>query len=199
MAVHDISPAFVKIDYETEYARHKMTIPTVPVSVAAGGGALGLNKYLFTLRSPNVPYAVGTAIQDFLALLKEIAQSNTHFTGAVLYTKADADSPAIPVASEAFDVQGTANAGGTQPHKATQITYSYRTDLFGKLRLILLDAPIPEVRKYRTVGAGSDEDNVHQYVIASESWLAGRDGGAPASFVSTSQTYNDRLERAYTR
>ena len=198
MARHDISPAFIEIAYQSNFGRHKMRVPSVEI-LANPIPAGGLNDWVFNLRGGNVSVGVGTAVNDFLTLWKVCFPPTTIFDTVTAYQKADANHPAVPVAQETIEVAGTEITPSGWTKKATQMTMSFRTSLFGKLRLVGLDVNMSEVLKVRALTGYPGFIAVKNYVIASESWIAGQDGGAPMSFAGLSWTINDRLERAYNR
>lgn len=198
MARHDISPAFVEIAYQSAWGRHKARIPSVDVYINPIGGG-GLNDWLMNLRGAEASVGCGTAVKDFLALWKVAIPNTTTFDTITLYQKADAEHAAVPVAQETIEIVGTEAKPSGWSNKATQLTMSFRTSLFGKLRLVALDVNMSEAKKLRSLTGQPGLLAIRDYVIDPSSWIAGQDGGAPASFAGASYTLNDRLERAYNR
>jgi hypothetical protein len=192
MAPNSIAPAFVKINYASEFAPHSMEIPCVPVIAAVGGGA----PYTFDLRGLEIDVPVSTGVMDFINLVKIFFHSTVKFIDWTLYTLADPDAPALPVQTGSINVAGT-NASDTW-YKAVQRTHTWRTDAFGVYKLVLLDAiSSNNFDKQTELVVDSALANLSNYVTADATWFAGRDGGRPDVFLQVSITLNEKLRRSY--
>lgn len=199
MAAHDISPNFVEVSYISSYAKHKMRIASVPIDAVSGGGTVDPATWKFRLRGLGVPVSVPSAMADFFDLIKTQFPATTHIVGYTLYSKLDADHPAVPIAITDVDVAGTCVVPTGWSTKATQLTFSWRTETFGKQRLVMLDVPMGQTMKVKSLSLYPDWQAINDYVTDDSSWLSGYDGGRPVSFAGASYTINDRLERAYNR
>lgn len=186
------APAFVRINYVTLYAPHTMEVPSVPIVP----NILSASGWDFSLRGAEIPVDVGTAVRALVAKLKVFHKSTTVFTDYIAYTQDDPDLPATPVLSEALGIAGTTALTGWA--KAVEATWTFRTDSFGLSKIVMLDIPDEASYDKETDLSGSViKDALMDYWVAAATWVAGRDGGRPATFLQISKTLNEKLRRAY--
>lgn len=192
MAENSLSPAFVRIDYTSIHGPHSMTLPSVPVIAAVGGGA----PYTFDLRGAAIDVPVKGAVEDFVAIIAEFFETTTTFVAWTLYTQADADATPLPVQADNLGIDGT--AATTTWDKAVQVTFTWRTDAFGIFKLVFLDAVSNNnFDKATNFDIDTATEALHDYVTADVTWLAGRDGGRPNTFLQRAKTLNEKLRRSY--
>jgi hypothetical protein len=169
-----------------------MTLPSVPVIAAVGGGA----PYVFDLRGLEIDVPVAGAIEDFVDVIKAAYKTTYNFQSWTLFTMEDPEATPIPVQSGNLNIAGT-NASTTWD-KAVQQTLTWRTDAFGIFKLVLLDSVSDgSFDKVVDVEANPGIEAIHDYVTADETWLAGRDGGRPNVFLQNAKTLNEKLRRSY--
>ena len=133
MTTHDLSPAFVVVDYVSPYAAHKMTIPT---RAWTAGGAHGFGTYeawdTSTVEADDM-------INAFIDDLAKLFDGGVRFPQVTIFTKADAVSPAIPralvVPTTTVGIDGT--PGWTV---AVQFDFTFFDTAFNAAKLVLLDA-----------------------------------------------------------
>ena len=192
MTHNSLYPAFVRIDSESQFGPHSMTVPSVPVIAAVGGGA----PYTFDLRGLSVDVNVKDAGEDFVDVLKPFFGPSYNFIGWTLFTMADPDATPVPVQSGSLAVAGT-HAGGSWT-KAVQATWTWRTDAFGIFKIVLLDGSSEDsFDKATSVTGYPIGDALSDYVTAPSTWVAGRDGGRPDVFLQVAYTLNEKLRRSY--
>lgn len=192
MAPNSLYPAFIRIDSTSAYGPHSMTIPSVPVEPTTVGGSI----YQFILRGAALPATVSGAVEDFVDVLKVLFPSSYTFTSWTLFTLADPEATPLPVQAGNLNVAGT-HAGATWD-KAVQYTITWRTDTFGIFKLVLLDAESGNVFDKITNLTGETElEGINDYVTADVTWIAGRDGGRPNTFLQVAKTLNEKLRRSY--
>lgn len=192
MTLNSLFPAFVRIDYSTAYGVHSMTLPTVDVEPTTPGG----NIYQFILRGAALPAQVDSAVEDFVNTIKVFWPSSTVFNSYTLFTMADPEATPQPVESNILNIAGT-NAV-TSYSKAVQYTWTWRTDEFGIFKLVFLDCPSANTfEKITSLAPASADEAVSNYVTADVTFLAGRDGGRPNTFLQIAKTLNEKLRRSY--
>ena len=192
MAENSLSPAFVRIDSTSAYGPHSMTIPSVPVIAAVGGGS----PYVFDLRGAAIDVPVAGAVEDFVDVIKTLFPASYTFLSWTLFTQADEDAKPLPVEAGNLNVAGT--HAGTGWDKAVQYTITWRTDTFGIFKLVLLDAESGNVFDKVTNLTGETElSAINDYVTDDVTWIAGRDGGRPNTFLQVAKTLNEKLRRSY--
>jgi hypothetical protein len=192
MAVGTLAPAFIEVDYSSQFAPHVMTIPInewlPPDPSGAGGYALDWNDN---------PVNVDDVMDLLLAALAELFYSATNFNGYTVWTKADSDAPNVFGTHVSKSVTGLAGAT-TGVEKAVQTTYTI-TDTLGHLfKLVLLDAP--PITFNRTVGLSAlsaDEQAVIALLTDEDNFFRSRQNGRPASFRARTATLNEALRRQY--
>lgn len=188
---NSIAPAFVKIDYTSRFGPHSMSLPCVPILTGPAGGA----GDQFQLRGAALPVEVDGAVKDFVAILKPFFPSTTTFINYTCYQLDDPEGPARPVISAPLNIVGTDTSSGWD--KATQRTWTFRTDEFGTFKLVFLDVRVADFDKVSTFVEGTVTGNLIDYVTADVTWLAGRDGGRPNTFLQLAMTLNEKLRRSY--
>jgi hypothetical protein len=189
---NSLSPAFVRIDYTSIYGAHSMTLPSVDVGTTTIGGDI----YQFLLPIPLLPTTVSGAVEDFVDVIKPFFIPSTIFNGYTLFTQATPEDTPVPVETNNLNIAGT--GGDTTWEKAVQFTLTWRTTEFGVFKLVFLDA-VSNNNFDKITDADSDIglDPVNEYVTASVSWLRGRDGGRPKTFLQAAKTLNEKLRRSY--
>lgn len=192
MTPFSLYPAFVRIFYTTAYAPHTMTIPVLDWNPPSGGHPSG------TFLAHDASQADAEAMIDALvADLADIFLATTTINEAIIYTMDAAVAPAIPQVTYEIGVVGTnANTGWAQ---AVQLTFTLRTDLFHKMKLVLLDVPSDnDFNKYSSlVGLNAEFVDLVE-LLETESWgWCGRDRGKPTTFVSMIFDLNDGLRKRY--
>lgn len=189
---NSLSPAFVRIDYTSIYGPHSMTVPSVEVEPTTIGG----DVYQFILPPPLLPTTVQGAVIDFVNVIKPFFIPSTVFNGYTLFTQADETATPVPVETNSLNIVGT--GGATTWEKAVQFTLTWRTTAFGVFKLVFLDSVSNnDFDKITDADTDIGLDPVNEYVTASVSWLRGRDGGRPKTFLQAAKTLNEKLRRSY--
>lgn len=188
MAEGTLAPAFLQILYRTAHAPHIMTIPMKGWTAGAGIGDFD------TWDSASTP--AQDYIDDFLALFKAFFLPSTEFYAANIFTKADAETPAIQQAGYSFTVAGTsADTGGD---KAVQITWVF-SSLTGKLfKMVMLDAPNGDSFEAITLGdLTAPAIAFVNFVKDDATAFSCRQDAKPALFKRATVTLNAELQRQY--
>lgn len=192
MASNSLSPAFVRIDYKSEFGPHSMTIPSVPVTAAVGG----VTPYKFDLRGLAVDTFVTESVTDWVNIIKVAFKNTIVFKSFTLFTQADAESTPLPVQGGILNIAGTNAAAGW--YKAVQQTITFRTDTFGRFKIVLLDVnSYNSFDKLEVLTPGDLLEDIVDYATADVTWFAGRDGGRPDVFLQSAVTLNEKLRRSY--
>lgn len=184
---NSLSPAFVKINYVSEYAPHTLTIPTTAydIETESFNGHNG---------APDRPAAV--AVNSFVDLISAAFKPTTVFTDFTVFTKADPEAPSLPRLSGPLGLVGLSAVAGTA--KATQWTWTWRTSFFGLSKLVFLDVPnAGSFEKYTNISNIPSYDAIHDYWTDPAGWISGRDGGVPTTFLQIAVTLNEKLRRSY--
>ncbi len=183
---NDIGPAFVKINYQSEYAPHSVPILD-PVDS---------DGYLFDLRGAALDVNVDDAVKDFVNLLKAVWSSATNFVDYIAYRGPGVGAVPVPVQSGSLNIAGT--SGLALVHKAVQGTMSFRADDFTLSKLVFLDYQPGLGYDKKTDVSGSDAlTAIKNYAVADVTWLASRGGGRPNTFLSLTTTLNEKLRLSY--
>lgn len=169
-----------------------MTLPVLDWNPPSGGHPSG------TFLAHDTSQADAEDMIDALvAQLRAVWLATTHITEAIIYTMASTTSPAIPQVTYEIGLAGTNdNAGWAE---ATQLTFTLRTDLFNKMKLVMLDVPSDnDFNKYTAEADISPEFQDIVTVVKSDVWgWCGRDRGQPTTFVSMIFDLNDGLRKRY--
>lgn len=188
MSFNSLYPAFMRIRYTTPYATHVMTIPTLDFANASFDDAGAFVTH--NAGSVNGEVA-GEGLIDALA---DCYNATTTFHDYSIYTMADENAEPLPVYQASYPTVGTNTLTGVD--RAVQQTLSFRTSLFGKSRIVLLDRHTNNAfGKFTAVS--TEEQALIDLITDGDMPFAGRDGGQPSLFVHNSITMNARLERSY--
>lgn len=192
MGNNTLYPAFVRVNYTTPYGVHSMSIPSVGAVPDAGA----LSGWLFDLRGAAISIDVDVSVNDFIDLLPSWFKTGVKFTDYTLFTVNAPGDPGLPRLSRPLTQVGTNTASGWD--KATQLTFTWRTEDFGLFKLVLLDynsggdfSKTVDPTLYPNLNA------LNNYVTSTNSWLSGRDGARPTTFLQGSSTLNEKLRRSY--
>lgn len=188
MAQNSLYPAFAEINYVSAFGAHKMRVPTVPYVSESGA--------LYDLRGGASSVSTETAISDFVTKVKAFFLNTTTFVDYTLYHMSASTAVPQPVKSGSLNVAGTLSPDG-KANKAVQMTTTFRTETFGLFKLVFLDVPVANFERVVSIGDWAEMTALVDYVTADVSFLAGRDGGRPATFLQVSKTLNERLRKSY--
>jgi hypothetical protein len=188
MTVHSLAPAYVQIMYHSAYAPHVMTIPTKEWNPGTPYGDFD------TWSASSVPG--DEMIEDLVTLMLPFFQPTVTFDSFTIFTKEDALAPAIPRASKVLDLDGTNIGAGEM--KATQATWSAKTEAGGNAKIIMLDYYHGgDFDKIDFGGLGVDGSAfTAEWFNTAKGW-AGRDNARPYFFQQISITLNEKLRREY--
>jgi len=188
MTEGSLYPSFVEIDYHSDYAPHKMTIPTKQWN---SGGAFGDFE---TWSAGAIP--ADEMVEALVTLMLPFFRSSVSFDGFTVFTMADVDAPAIPRASKVLGLDGT--SVGTAPYKATQATWSAKTTAGSLAKIIMLDVALSgsfERLTYSSLTPAA-EAFLAEWFDDGNAWSA-RIDGKPDYFLQISYTMNEKLRREY--
>lgn len=191
MAENSLSPAFVKINYASAFGSHVMTVPCVPIILAAGA-----DPARFDLRGAALPVPVQGAVEDYVDVLKTWFPSTVTFQDYVGFAQASPTDVPVPVVAGSLGIVGTnASPGWT---KAVQQTFTFKADDYTIFKVVLLDAGSFSTFDKRTDPASTPLlTALVDYVTAEVTWVASRGGGRPNSFLQNSTTLNEALRKRY--
>jgi hypothetical protein len=191
MSPNSLYPAFVKIDYHSEFGAHTMTLPTLAWNDTPNVGGSGSFEN----------WVAGDADADAMILglitvLVPFWKADTTFDVYTIYTMDSPEASPTPVASKAIDEPGTSIQ--TAWSKAVQTTFTFRTSLFGIMKLVMLDAPSGGLfDKFTTFSASPEAEDIRDVFNDEDFGWAGRDGGRVNTLLQIAYTLNEKLRREY--
>jgi len=191
MTPYDLGPWFVRIDYASAFGPHSMTIPTLDWNDISSTGGHGT----FDTHDSSSIDAV-EMVEALVDVLVPFFPDTVTFTDWRVFNKVDPEAPSIPVDGALLTAkEGTKASPGWS--KATQLTFSWRTEGFHPSKLTLLDyGSAGDFAKILDLTATVVANLDAEYTADSNGW-AGRDGLRPNQFVSGTCTLNEKLRRAY--
>lgn len=192
MTPGSLSPAFFVLQYQTAYAIHTMTVPTL-----AWSGELGTNGSGGYIAWNTDELDAEDEINGFVDLIKTFFKSTTSFLDATIYTKADAEAPSLPRVSFALDQVGSSAATGWE--KATQQTWSFRDTNFKPFKIVMLDTPLAPsgFAKLTDFTGLTDVLALETYIEGGAHAFSSRQNGKPAHLYQIAYTMNEKLRREY--
>lgn len=191
MTPNFLGPWYAVLAYHSLYGAHKLTHS---INEWSPGGVNGFGQIIG--HDDTTMNDAEDMITDLCEDLKVFMLASAGFDAATIYYKSAIDAPSVPKAVIPLAVVGT-NVTTTQS-KATMSTWSFRTTLFGRSKLVLLDAPVASgftptnaadwgANDLAILGALSD---------LTKGWC-GRDGAAIQSGIRKTYTMSDVLRRRY--
>jgi len=190
MTVHSLAPAFVQINWHSMYAPHRMVIPTLQWEAVIGSPTYGgYNAFDSSVINAD------TMIEALVDTLAPLMPNTTFFDDFVIYLKEDADSPNLPVRSKVLGVPGT-GAGAAIP--AAMQTWSFRTAIFGRFKLVMTDLVcatnfLPTLPAALTA---EQQDVVDILADEGNAWC-GRDRGRINQIIRITAKISDELRKQY--
>lgn len=194
-AAQSAAPDFLQIKYRSPYGLHTMEVCTVPYHPVTD--LTFPDQYI--LRGAEIPVDLPTAVTDFVAVLRPFYQSDVVFELATQFKQDSPATPPYPVRSYVVDTIGEVTTTPRSWDKATQWTMTWRTEVFGYFKIVLLDALTDNVFNPLTLASGvSRLNDLSDYVTQNASFLAGRRlQGRPDTFLSCHKDLNSKLRRQY--
>lgn len=189
MAVHDLSPAYVEIDYVTLYGFHTMTRPTLAWSGVPWSGTGEFATH------DGAGIGDDTMIMAFINNTLGICDETTTFTQYRIFSKpTPEDSPVLVNAVNLTGITGESTATGWG--EAVQRTYSFYTEESNAAKIVILDSPGNNSFAPIYTLVSPDSLMAAEFTSAANGWC-GRDGARPAAFNRLTQTLNEKLRRNY--
>lgn len=189
MAVNDIGPAYVEIDYVGPNGFHTMSRPTLAWTGTpfASGGTFGTHDAGSISDS--------TMINAFINLMLPLLDTDQEVTQSRIYTKSSPTStPVLVKVSNYTGLVGDTTAIGWE--QAVQRTYTFYTEGAGIAKIVLLDVPGDNsfAPRYTLPALTPDLALAEEFMDESNGWV-GRDGERPAAFNKLTITLNEKLRR----
>jgi hypothetical protein len=191
MTPNSLSPSFGVVDYVTPYGTHKATVPTRLFEPLRGTGGYG--GYLAHDGITDVDaLAMWT---DLFTDIAAFAKTTTTFNNVIIYQKASALAPSVPVETIPLNIAGASVS--TAQDKATQKQWNFRTGLFGIFKLLLLDLPVGNFEKIYPAGWSSGDNSIFGALSDNTKAWQGRDGAIVINAISITFKLNDKLRKEY--
>lgn len=188
---NSLFPAFVNIDYHSAFGAHSMTLPT-----KAYTGPDGLNPSGTFLAWDSSARDADDMINALVTLFIPFFKADTTFDSYTIYTMADPDASPQPQYAATLGNVGTSIQ--TAWSKAVQTTFSFRTDLFGQMKLVFLDAPSNNLfDKFSQFDTSPEAVAIRDELADSANAWSARDNGKPTVLVQIAYTLNEKLRREY--
>lgn len=191
MTPNALGPYYVVFAYHSAYGAHKLTHS---INNWSPGGVNGFGQFIGH-DDTTMNDAEDTA-NDMADNLAPFLLAASGFDSCTVYSKPTIDDPSVPVAIIPLTVVGT-NVTTTQA-KATMSTWSFRTTLFGRSKLVLLDAPVASGFTPTNAADWGANDLAILGMLSdlTKPWC-GRDGAPIQSGIRKTYTMSDVLERRY--
>jgi len=186
-----LDPAFVQLNYHSQYGVHTATIPTLQWNSVASAGNAGQFE---TWGASDID--AKEMVEDLIDLMEPFYPTDVEYDGFTIFTMASAVAPALPVAGGILTNVGTqAVPGFTQ---AVQTTIGWRTATFGLFKIVMLDsASGDDFSIIRNPSVDVSLLALHNYMIGNTHGWSGRDNARPTQFIKCTQTLNEKLRRSY--
>jgi len=188
---NNLYPSFVQIKYHSAYGNHAMTLPTLRWNADELGDPGTFDTH------DGMGIAADTMIEALAATLLPFYPDTVIFDGYTIFNAPVLSTPLVfnPVYAASLALEGT-DATPDGVDKAVQYTIGYRTTLFGRSQIVLLDKPAGNTWGNVTTPDAATLALTAEFTAATNGW-AGRDNGRPFTFTNISISLNKRLRRKY--
>ena len=192
MTEYGLDPAYIRLDYHSAYGPHTAIIKTLPWLPSSITGSMG--SYVSWSTAPVDAEAM---IDAQINLMKVFLKPDSSFDLATIYTKASPTALSVVEAVKSLGVAGTSAAGGVS--KAVQATFNFKTTIAGNTKLVFLDYPhgTGDFNKQTFVDFSPAAIALFTNMADVTNAWAGRDNHRISSFVSVTNTLNEKLRKAY--
>ena len=192
MTEYGLEPAYAKVDYSSAFGAHSHLICTREWNSVGVGGDLG------SYEAWNGDDVDAEDMWDgFVTVLAAQHLSTTTINQVTLFTKADEDSPSLPVASKAYTTVGLI----TPPliSRAVSKTLNFRSAGIHAAKIVILDAPHNNTdfnKEFPADWVTADFDML-EILSATNYAFAARDNTRIVSAVSITWNLNQQLRKQY--
>lgn len=185
-------PAFFRIQYQSAYSAHTMTIPMRTWSP----DAVPTHKGYFLSWNGALVGADGM-IDGFKDLLLPFFLATTSFENYQIFTMASPTAQAVPVRGDVFAVQAGTNVS-TSWAKAVEQIYTFRTTVASLAKLYFLDIPTNNnFDRNTTVTPASALEALIAYYTDPDNAFSARVDGRPDVYLQATANINEKLRKAY--
>lgn len=188
MTLHDISPAFCKINYNTNGHVHVMQLPMLPDTVPT----VGVDPQIQT--KVGSAQAFSAAMDTFASLLTPILNTGDEISTAEFWYKPTAMDDPLWIFTHSLAAAGDS---ATAAVFAQQYTLSFRTVAGGVLKLTVMETVVVNNVKNAYPFASTPSDNLGAFCTGDDSPFIGRDGAFPAVPIFLTTKTNNRLRKKY--
>ena len=188
--VDNIPLAYVDINYRTAYAFHKARISSAPI---LGVGSEAVFQPGEGLDDINVLTGVG----ELVDILKTFYPDSASYIDFTAWNHPVPTERPIPVVSGSLNEVGTSEPEAAIWDKATQVTFTWRTEAFGIFKIVFLDYPVVSFDAQSTLTGFTEGLALSDYVTDVNNWVRGQDNSVPGTFQQISATLNEKLRREY--
>lgn len=189
MTAHDLSPAYVQLNYTSNGHPHKALYP------CTYDGSISPGSEPSVVKRVGAPEPVSDAVTALVTLLKPFLDTSSTFDNFYAFSKPTPTSPPVLVWTGTLNIAGT---GSTAAIPAEEILFTFKTPTPGGLKLYLMEgifllnyqAPLP------TTGS-SPQAALNNYITGPDDWVIGRNGNFPLIGLKITTKMNDHLRRKY--
>lgn len=187
---NSVAPAFVLIEYHSEFAPHVMKIPITGIE---NPGAIADELTAEAWDTSSV--LIDQMVQDLVVQLVPRFPSGSEFDRWSAWSQPTPEVDPVFVGSAAITSVGTAAVPGWK--KATQETISIRDTLGNLFKVTLMDfASGNDFEAYTNATTIGVSSIVGEMIALDNAWMS-RAGARPANFIRRTATLNEALRRAY--
>ena len=191
MTQYTLFPAFMKVDYHSDWGAHVMTLPTKAWNPVSSTGDYG--SYI-SWNEAEIDAEV--MILALVGMIAAIANAHVTFDNATIFTYPSEGARAQPRAIIPINEPGLVTFSAAAL-AIQNLYYGYDTE-FNPVKLALLDCDTtPNFLKQRYSDISGDEKAVWDAFSDQDSAWASRAGNRPLSLRSFTTKQNDKLREEY--
>lgn len=186
-----LANGYFKVTYLTEFAAHVQTIPVKLVGTLIPGQPFGEVE----LKSGDTD-GIAPVVDDYTDRLAAMLPPQATVAQTEVWSKPTADANPLYLYTYEVAKIGTLNLPGV---RASQFTVTFRSNLGGVGRFVLLDAGLPLNRKYPITFAGLPQPFIDfaGWLVSGPSFFRARDNGYPIALLNALTKTNDKLRKKY--
>jgi hypothetical protein len=189
MPTDKLYPAYVNVDYHSNFGVHSMTLLTREISTSGIGDPGTVENW------SGLPIAADVMVESLLTLLAAAVPNTITYDAYTIYKVPAIGEPGQPIYTNTVALVGSLT-GLTGQAKAVQVTVGFKTAAFGQAQIVILDRPVNGSFGSFTDPGAEIQDVIDEFISPDAAW-AGRDNFRPAVFTNVSICLNKRLRRKY--
>ncbi len=192
MTRYSLAPGFVVFNYTSTYGTHRQVLPVIPFSTTYDPG-----DTVSVLGKGGATILLAAFADAWSDAIKGLFHTGVLFNSFDYWQKPTADSE--PVYINSVSPSTGAGTNVTAPVKASMLTFTYRTTLGHRMKVVFMDTSVSPNNAYSPPLFGGDGtlQGIDVWLRGATDCIAARDGGYPQVAIRALSKTSDALRKRY--